>query len=81
MAFKLAKSDRRRLYALLGKLLDGHKSGAYTRAETVGILAHVIAAGAIDNEISFKAWLQPDSLKIWERTSETKGIKGKTTRR
>jgi hypothetical protein len=81
MAFKLGKSDRRKLYALLGKLVDGHKCGDYSREETVGILAHVIAAGAIDNEISFKAWLQPDALKVWERTGEFTGTKGKTTKK
>lgn len=67
MAFKLSSAQHEKLDGFLGVLLDGYKSGEFTKSEVIGALAHVFTAGVIDNESEVKLWLEdPGVLDRWK---------------
>ena len=76
MAFELSSAQHKKLDEFLGGMLDGYKSGAFSKSEVIGALAHVFTAAVIDNEAEVKAWLErPEVLQTWKNDISTTGMK------
>lgn len=67
MAFTLTEAQHNKLDALLGTLLDAYKAGEHNKSEITGVIAHLIAAGALDNKDELVGWIErPDVLENWK---------------
>lgn len=67
MEFKLTEVEHNKLDAFLGGVLDEYKSGAYTKTEAVGALAHVFTVAAEGNIGELSSWLEnPGLSRIWK---------------
>lgn len=55
---ELTAHDHKNLDAFLGHVLDDYKSGAITKEQAVGGLAHVMAALDMDNYPEARKWLE-----------------------
>ena len=66
MTFNLNESGHKKLDDFLGTMLDGYKSGEFSKNDVIGALAHVFTAAMIDNEGEVISWIEkPETLKQW----------------
>lgn len=65
MSVKLKSADHKAMDKFLGFVLDAYAQGKVSRLAAIGVLAHVIAAAAKDNEGEVKAWFDKDQYERW----------------
>lgn len=67
MTIALTDKDHNKLDELLGQILDWHKAGDVSKNSAIGVIAHILAAAAQDNEGEVQSWLhQANVLKRWK---------------
>jgi hypothetical protein len=66
------KINNKKLDAVLGKILNAHKSGQVSHSAAIGVIAHVVAAVAMGNETEVQSWLNDEAtFENWLKMSKT----------